>query len=66
MRRLDALHPGYGLAEHFGYGTRAHMQALARLGPSPLHRRSFNPLRSWLSGELPMGCLPEGFRVRES
>jgi ribonuclease HII len=66
MRRLDALHPGYGLAEHFGYGTRAHMLALARLGPSPIHRRSFNPLRSWLAGAVPTGRLPEGWRVRES
>ncbi len=66
MRRLDPLHPGYGLAVHFGYGTRAHLQALAQLGPSPIHRRSFNPLRSWLSGAVPMGCLPAGFRVRES
>jgi ribonuclease HII len=66
MRHLDALHPGYGLALHFGYGTRAHMRALAQLGPSPIHRRSFNPLRSWLSGAVPMGSLPEGLRVRES
>jgi len=66
MRRLDLLHPGYGLAVHFGYGTRAHVQALARLGPSPIHRRSFNPLRGWLKVALPTGSLPEGFRVRES
>jgi len=49
MRRWDAVHPGYGLAVHFGYGTRTHLQALALLGPSPIHRRSFNPLRSWLA-----------------
>ncbi|MCA9539867.1 MAG: ribonuclease HII [Myxococcales bacterium] len=34
-------HPGYGFAVHKGYGTRAHRAALARLGPCPLHRRSF-------------------------
>ena len=45
------------LRQHFGYGTRAHLLALVRLGPSPIHRRSFNPLRSWLSGELPFGVL---------
>jgi ribonuclease HII len=66
MRGLDPLHPGYGLAQHFGYGTRSHVLALARLGPSPIHRRSFNPLRSWLSGAVPTGRLPEGYRVRES
>jgi len=62
MRRLDDEHPGYGLSLHFGYATRAHLLALSRLGPSPIHRRSFNPLRSWLSGERPMGSL-EGFAL---
>lgn len=41
MRQLDAQYPGYGLAQHKGYGTPAHRSALARLGLSPLHRRSF-------------------------
>ncbi|HEY6451232.1 MAG TPA: ribonuclease HII [Steroidobacteraceae bacterium] len=66
MRRLDQEHPGYGLATHFGYATRAHVSALARLGPSPIHRRSFNPLRGWLSGALPFGSLPAGMRLCES
>jgi ribonuclease HII len=43
MARLDLVHPGYGFAQHAGYGTRAHMAALIRLGPCPLHRRSFKP-----------------------
>jgi ribonuclease HII len=43
MRRLDGLHPGYGFARHMGYATREHLAALARLGPSPVHRRSFAP-----------------------
>jgi ribonuclease HII len=38
---LDSLYPEYGFASHKGYGTLAHRQALARLGPSPIHRRSF-------------------------
>jgi ribonuclease HII len=41
---LDAIYPGYGLARHKGYGTAEHMEALRRLGPTPLHRRSFQPL----------------------
>jgi ribonuclease HII len=45
MQRFDALHPGYGLARHKGYGTAEHMQALRRLGPSPIHRHSFQPVR---------------------
>jgi ribonuclease HII len=55
MRRLDQSYPGYGLAQHFGYATRMHLHALVRLGPSPIHRRSFNPVRGWLSGEIPIG-----------
>jgi ribonuclease HII len=43
MRRLDAEHPGYGFARHMGYATRDHLDALRRLGPCPLHRRSFAP-----------------------
>jgi len=42
---LDARHPGYGLAGHKGYPTRAHVAALEALGPSPVHRRSFAPVR---------------------
>ena len=45
MRELDVTHPGYGFARHVGYGTAEHLEALARLGPSPIHRRSFAPVR---------------------
>ncbi len=45
MRDYDLLHPGYGWASNKGYGTRDHTAALNRLGPSPLHRRSFAPVR---------------------
>ena len=41
---LDAEYPGYGLARHKGYGSPEHMEALARLGPTPLHRRSYQPV----------------------
>jgi ribonuclease HII len=41
MRELDVRHPGYGFARHKGYSTRDHIDALARLGPCPEHRRSF-------------------------
>jgi ribonuclease HII len=44
MARLDAVHPGYGFARHAGYATREHTAALTRLGPCPLHRRSFKPV----------------------
>lgn len=44
MVELDRRYPGYGLARHKGYGTAAHLAALKRLGPSPVHRRSFAPV----------------------
>ncbi len=45
MVRLDKAYPGYGLARHKGYGTREHFACLYRLGPSPIHRRSFRPVK---------------------
>jgi ribonuclease HII len=44
MARLGAAHPGYGFEHHMGYGTPAHARALARLGPTVHHRRSFAPV----------------------
>ena len=41
---LDADYPGYGLAQHKGYPCPAHLAALQRLGPTPLHRKSFHPV----------------------
>ena len=41
---FDSQFPGYGLASHKGYGCPQHIAALARLGPTPLHRRSFHPI----------------------
>lgn len=45
MVELDKQYPGYGLAENKGYGTAAHLQALKVLGVTPIHRRSFTPVR---------------------
>lgn len=50
MHELDAQYPGYGFAEHKGYGTKAHQEALARLGPSPIHRMSYAPLKKFARG----------------
>jgi ribonuclease HII len=50
MRRLESVHPGYGFANHKGYSTKLHLEALARLGPSAAHRRSFAPVRNALAG----------------
>jgi ribonuclease HII len=46
--QLDRDFPGYGFARHKGYGTAAHREALARLGPSRIHRRSYAPVRDCL------------------
>ncbi|WIF66371.1 ribonuclease HII [Metapseudomonas otitidis] len=48
MAELDALYPGYGLAGHKGYPTPVHLEALKRLGPTAIHRRSFAPVRELL------------------
>ena len=45
MVAIEELHPGYGFAAHFGYPTPVHLEALARLGPCPEHRRSYAPVR---------------------
>ena len=48
MKALDSLYPGYGLAKHKGYPTKQHLEALAKLGPSPIHRKSFAPVSALL------------------
>jgi len=62
MAELDAVYPQYGLAQHKGYGTPEHLEALRVHGPSPLHRYSFAPVRNagcWAAGAtqtmLPLG-----------
>jgi ribonuclease HII len=53
MREMDRLYPGYGFAEHKGYGTPQHLAAIQSLGPCPIHRRSFAPCRA-VEMELPL------------
>ncbi len=48
MLDLDRRFPGYGIAQHKGYPCAAHRDALARLGPTPLHRRSYGPVAQLL------------------
>ena len=45
MLEMDGLYPGYGFAAHKGYPTPEHLDALQRLGPTPIHRRSYAPVR---------------------
>lgn len=46
MSAFELIYPGYGLGGHKGYSTPVHLEALARLGPTPIHRRSFAPVRA--------------------
>jgi len=48
MVELDGQFPGYGLAQHKGYGTPEHLEALQRLGPCPIHRKTFEPIKGRL------------------
>ena len=52
MAELDARYPGYGFAANKGYGTAEHLEALRRLGVSPVHRRSFAPVADILAPRL--------------
>lgn len=54
IAELESQYPGYGLAAHKGYATPQHLQALERLGPTVLHRRSFAPV--WMSAQMTL-CL---------
>jgi ribonuclease HII len=49
MIAADAEYPGYGWASNKGYGAKAHMAALQKLGPTALHRRSFSPVAQFFS-----------------
>src|SRR5918994_6005015 len=52
MVELDKTYPEYGFAHHKGYSCILHMEALRRFGPSPIHRRSFKPVRAMCAVEF--------------
>ena len=51
MAEIERAYPGYGFARHAGYGTKAHREALERLGVTPHHRKSFSPIHNILCGD---------------
>ena len=53
MKEFSESYPGYGFARHKGYGTREHILSLRQLGPSPVHRLSFAPLRMLSARQFP-------------
>jgi len=55
MLEYDALYPGYGFAAHKGYAAASHMAAIAKLGPSPIHRKSFSGVKEYVPVEAGQG-----------
>ncbi len=51
MIEFDRAYTGYGLARHKGYGTKEHFSCLRQLGPSPIHRQSFHPVKDMVQQE---------------
>ncbi|HEY3888036.1 MAG TPA: ribonuclease HII [Caulobacteraceae bacterium] len=56
MAEMDDVYPGYGFASHKGYRAPIHGEALLRLGPCPIHRMAWAPVRLALAGENPMAA----------
>ena len=48
MLGFDSIYPGYGFSKHSGYGTRVHLEALKSLGVTPIHRKSYAPIKALL------------------
>ncbi len=63
MCEYDRLYPGYGFAQHKGYATPFHLRQLQRLGPSPIHRRTFEPVAALIQQRL---FTPESGEVDQS
>lgn len=64
MDGMHELYPAYGFGKHKGYLTRVHSEALAQFGPCPIHRKSFEPIKSYFGGEKiadQCGLFDEGF-----
>ena len=62
MGEMDAVYPGYGFAGHKGYRAQAHADALLKLGPSPIHRRAWGPVKLALLGKDPMLAYDEAIQ----
>lgn len=48
MEQMDEQYPGYGFAQHAGYGTKQHLEALNQLGVTPIHRKTFEPIKTMI------------------
>jgi len=66
MEEFDRVYPGYGFAHHKGYGTREHLSCLQKLGPSPIHRLYFAPVRNVIASQSSasvVACHSEGVPI---
>ena len=54
LAKLDGVFPQYGLARNKGYGTQDHLDALARFGPCPEHRKTYQPVKDYLLPLFPL------------
>ena len=61
MEKYDALYPGYGFAAHKGYGAASHLAAIAKLGPSPIHRKSFRGVKEHVPVKAGSGAQETGY-----
>jgi len=62
MVEMDEAYPGYGFSSHKGYRARIHADALLKLGPSPIHRMTWGPVRLALMGKDPMRAYADAFQ----
>ena len=63
MAQMDDVYPGYGFAGHKGYRAPVHAEALLKLGPCPLHRMAWGPVRLALMGKDPMLAFGDAMQV---
>ena len=52
MKKMDMKYPNYGFSRHKGYGTKAHIEALDKYGPCPIHRKTYYPVTKYFSKQL--------------
>lgn len=52
MEKMDVKYPNYGFKKNKGYGTKAHMEALEKYGPCPIHRKTYSPVSKYFSRQL--------------
>ena len=52
MEKMDIKYPNYGFKKHKGYGTKLHLEALEKFGPTPIHRKTYSPVSKLFSRQF--------------